>query len=89
VTGERWDIDVDRIVVRGVGVAGLEAGEVRRLVEEALVTRLSDAPTPAGRATRASVVVETNALVTGGPGGIARAVASGVVQAATGRASRG
>ena len=81
MTRDRWEIDVDRVVVHGAGTRGLDAAEVRQLVAEALVTRLRVAPLPPGRATRTEVVIRTGPLTSGGPRVVARAVADGVIAA--------
>jgi len=89
MTARRWQITVDRVVLRGVPTGGLDAAEIGRQVREAVSEGLSDAPLPAGRAMRATVVVEAGAVAGDGGAAIGRAVGGAIVRAATGGPSRG
>jgi hypothetical protein len=86
---DRWEIDVDRVVIHGAGTRGLDVTEVRQLVADAVVARLSVAPLPPGRAMRAEVVLRTGPLTSSGSRGVARAVADGVLAAVSGGRSHG
>lgn len=81
MTGDRWDIVIDRVVVHGVGPGPHDAGEIRRLVDRAIGERLRTAALPAGRMMRLGVDVTSPGLRHGGGPAIASAVARGVVKA--------
>ena len=83
-----WVVDIDRVVVTGAPPHGLEAAELRTLVESAVAAGLADAPPPAGRTMRDAVRIASGPLAGGAPG-IARAVATSVVAAIDRMASRG
>ena len=82
-----YRIDVERVVVTGVGSAALDAAILHGLVERAVAQEAARAPLPAGRAIHASVRVTAASLAT--PGAVAGAVAEGVVRAMGGGVSRG
>ncbi len=80
----RWQITVDRVVLRGAPAGGLDAGEIGRHVQETVATGLADAPLPAGRSMRASVVVEAGTIRGADGAAIGRTVGGAIVRAATG-----
>ena len=77
-----WHLDVDRVSITGAHTHGMDAAELRTLVEGAVRSALETAPLPNGRAVRASVEVHAPSL--SGRAAIAGAVARGVAQAAAG-----
>lgn len=80
-------IEIDRVVITGSGAEGLQAGELRALIEQAVARGLEEARLPAGRTVRSAVEMSTPPLTTGGA--LAKAVASGVARAVSGGSSRG
>lgn len=82
-------VAIDRVIVRGAGVAGLDAAEVRALVEHAVAQHLGEASLPAGRTMRADVQITSRSVRNGGAAGIASAVASGITAATAGGLRRG
>ena len=78
-----WNLEVERVRVRGAGARGLGAGELRALVEVAVRQALESTTLPHGRAARASVRVDVPSLGTGNA--IASAVAHGVSRAVGGQ----
>jgi len=77
-----WHLDVDHVRITGASTHGMDAAELRTLVEGAVRSALETAPLPNGRAVRASVEVHAPALT--GRAAIAGAVARGVAQAVGG-----
>ncbi len=73
-------IDIDRIVVTGAQVAGLDPAQLRVLVQEAVVGGLARSSLPAGRVVQASIQVQAPALGTGN-GPLSRTVGAAVVNA--------
>jgi hypothetical protein len=81
MSGPRYQIHVDRLVVHGVDAARLDAGELRQMVAAAVARELRGAELPAGRSMTAAVRIEAGALPGEGlalAGAIARGVAQGV-----------
>jgi hypothetical protein len=73
-------IHVDRVVIRGAAVRGLDAAEVRAAVVEQIGAALVTAPLPTGRTSRESAVVGMAALPAGA-GPLGRVVANAVTGA--------
>ena len=82
-----WRVDVGRIVVFGAP-RGLDAGELRALVGNALGERLRAAEIAPIRRTAATVRVESGPIV-GGTRAVADRVAGDIVGAAVGGRGRG
>jgi hypothetical protein len=82
-------IDVDRIEIVGPGVDRLDAGQLRQLVQQAIVAELGGAPLPSGPTMRASVRVDVAAPAPSDAAALARYVAGGVARALIGRPGRG
>jgi len=80
-------IEIDRVVVRGASGQGLEAAELRTLVENAVRQAIGSAALPNGRSVRASVQVSASSLASGGA--IAAAVGNGVSRAVGGGRTHG
>lgn len=78
-----WHLDVDRVRVTGATVHGMDAAELRTLVEGAVRSALLTAPLPNGRAVRASVELRVPTLSS--RAAIVGAVARGVAQAVEGK----
>jgi hypothetical protein len=78
---QRWVIQVDRVVVRGAA-PGLDAGELRALVDTAVGDALRDAPLPGGRTMRLGEVVHAGPGLAEGPIAVSRAIAVGITRAA-------
>ncbi|HEX7979876.1 MAG TPA: hypothetical protein VF461_14810 [Gemmatimonadaceae bacterium] len=77
-----WHLDVDRVRIVGAGVQGLDAAELRLLVERAVHSAVEALPLPNGRTAHASVEVQVSSL--SGPSAISSAVARGITQAVRG-----
>lgn len=89
MSARRWQIQVDRVVVRGAPTRGLESAELLALVNAAVNDALRDAPLPSGRTMRQGAVVAAGAELAGGPAGVSRAIASGIAAAVGGGRSHG
>lgn len=87
MTGRHWQVDVDRVVVSGGPASGLEAEELRALVERAVAAGLAEVPLPPGRTARSGVRVRSGPL-SGSPA-VAGAVAAGIAAAVDGQVSDG
>lgn len=85
----RWQIQVDRVVVRGAPTRGLESTELLALVNAAVADALRDAQLPSGRTMRQGEVIAGGAELAGGPAGVSRAIAGGVAKAVGGGRSHG
>jgi len=83
VTRHVYHVDVDRIVIAGAGGA-LDAAQLRPLVAAAIARALSESPLPGGRTMRASVLIESRTIASGGPTAVASAVGAGVAHAVGG-----
>jgi hypothetical protein len=89
VTRWTYHLDVDRVIVHGVGGHRLDGNELRALVERAVARELGDASLPPGRTMRGAVQVTARSVSRGGAAGIAAAVASSISVAASGGPRRG
>jgi hypothetical protein len=78
-----WHLDVDRVRIVGASVHGLDAAELRILIERTVHSTVEALPLPSGRTAHALVEVQVSSL--SGPSAIASAVARGITQAAGGR----
>jgi len=79
----RWHLQIDRILVTGATGKAPGTGELRTLVERAVVDAVAKASWPAGRAAHAAIRVNAPGL--GDGPAIAQAVGRGVSQALKGR----
>ena len=83
----RWRIDVGRVVLLGAP-RGLDAGELRALVGNAVGERLRPAEVSPIRRMAATVRVDAGQIA-GGPPAVADRVAGAIVGAAVGSRGRG
>ena len=77
-----WHLDVDQVRIVGADARGIEPGELRALVVQAVQDALASAPMPGGRTALASIEVRVPSLTN--RAAIAGAVARGVVRAVGG-----
>ena len=81
-------IDIERVVVTGTPVDGLDVMQLRSLVGQEVATGLANIDLPRGRTMRMGVRLETGSLGTTAAS-VSRAVGSGIVTAIQGEAGVG
>lgn len=89
MSARRWRIDVDRVVVRGAPTRGLDQAELLVLIDAAVADAMRGAALPAGRTVRQGDVIAAGAELAGGPAGVSRAIAGGIVAAVGGGKGHG
>jgi hypothetical protein len=80
---QRWQIDVDRVVVTGAPHGPVDEPELRAQVGSAIGERLRASELPAARRTVAAVRIDAS-QIPGGTRAIANSVAASIVRAAGG-----